>query len=189
MACGLVPLYMLGEVEFADRRPNSATFFDPHVYLRDDGVFPESMHDAPEDAVPRDHAGGVDGGADERVSAQRVLDQIGLVQRSRRRRRPRRYRRTCRHHDRGPATLIVVQGTVRALWMAQDSVAEERPRLRQRYFINVGSDPDSLREGEKSLRERRPDHAAWCARRDACYSLRRTRLAATLGSARAGWCV
>ncbi|HEY3833845.1 MAG TPA: enoyl-CoA hydratase/isomerase family protein [Acidimicrobiia bacterium] len=144
MACGGA-FYMLGEVEFIIAA-ESATFFDPHVTYGMTACF-ESMHmlqKMPFHEIMRVALMG----AHERVSAQRAYD-VGLVS------------EVVADADladtvaRVATTIaaqppIAVQGTVRALWMAQDASRKNALDF-GKVLINVGSDPDSLREGQKSF--------------------------------------
>ncbi len=144
MACGGA-FYMLGEVEFIIAA-ESATFFDPHVTFGMTACF-ESMHmlqKMPFHEIMRVALLG----AHERVSAQRAYE-FGLVSEI----VPDADLADTAAHV---ASLIAsqpptaVQGTVRALWMARDASRKNALDF-GKVLINVGSDPASLLEGQKTF--------------------------------------
>ncbi len=144
MACGGA-FYMLGEVEFIIAS-ESATFFDPHVTYGMTACF-ESMHmlqKTPFHEIMRIALMG----AHERVSARRAYE-IGLVT------EVVPDTELAEAAARVATTIaaqppVAVQGTVRALWMARDASRKNALDF-GKVLISVGSDPDSLREGQKTF--------------------------------------
>lgn len=144
MACGGA-FYMLGEVEFIIAA-EQATFFDPHTTFGMASVF-EAMHmlqKMPFHEIMRLALLG----ASERISAERARE-IGLVS---------EVVPLADLHDtaawaagviaRAPATAV--QGTVRALWAAND--LNRRDALDMgKVLIKLGSDPKSLFEGQQAF--------------------------------------
>jgi enoyl-CoA hydratase/carnithine racemase len=144
MACGGA-FYMLGEVEFVIAAEH-ATFFDPHTTFGMASVF-ESMHllqKMPFHEIMRVALLG----SSERMSAARARE-IGLVT---------EVVPLDELHDaadwaattiaRAPATAV--QGTVRALWAAND--LNRRDALDMgKVLIKLGTDPKSLYEGQQTF--------------------------------------
>lgn len=144
MACGGA-FYMLGEVDFIIAAEH-ATFFDPHTTYGMTACF-EPMHmlqKMPLHEIMRMSLLG----AHERMSAQRAF-QIGLVSEvvpgaelaaaaewaaSRIASQP----------------AIAVQGTVRAIWTAQE-LGRRHGLDMGKIVIKVGSDPAALAEGQKAF--------------------------------------
>jgi len=148
MACGGA-FYMLGEVDFIIAAEH-ATFFDPHVSFGMTACF-ESMHmlqKMPLHEIMRLALLG----ANERLSAQRAF-QIGLVS---------EVLPLSELHDAAAwaataiasAPPIAIQGTVRAIWAAQDLPRREALDF-GKVLIRLGSDPKSLFEGQKQFTEGR----------------------------------
>jgi enoyl-CoA hydratase/carnithine racemase len=144
MACGGA-FYMLGEVEFIIAAEH-ATFFDPHVSFGMTACF-ESMHmlqKMPFGEIMRVALLG----ASERMTAKRAYD-IGLVS---------EVVAGDALHDAAAwaageiakAPPIAVQGTVRALWMAQE-LSRSQALDAGRVLIRLGSDPESLMEGQRAF--------------------------------------
>jgi len=146
MACGGA-FYMLGEVEFIIAADH-ATFFDPHTTYGMTACF-ESMHmlqKMPLHEIMRVALLG----ANERLSAERA-HQIGLVS---------EIVPLADLHDAAAwvanaiaaAPPIAIQGTVRAIWAAQDLPRREALDF-GKVLIRLGSDPASLFEGQKQFTE------------------------------------
>jgi enoyl-CoA hydratase/carnithine racemase len=144
MACGGA-FYMLGEVEFIIAAEH-ATFFDPHVSYGMTACF-ESMHmlqKMPFGEIMRLALLG----ASERMTAQRA-HQVGLVSEL-----------VAADGLRDAASWaateiaksppVAVQGTVRAIWMAQE-LSRKQALDAGRVLIRLGSDPKSLFEGQQSF--------------------------------------
>lgn len=144
MACGGA-FYMLGEVEFIIAAEH-ATFFDPHVSYGMTACF-ESMHmlqKMPFGEIMRLALLG----ASERMTAQRA-HQVGLVSEV-----------VAADGLRDAASWaateiaksppVAVQGTVRAIWMAQE-MSRRQALDAGRVLIRLGSDPKSLFEGQQSF--------------------------------------
>jgi enoyl-CoA hydratase/carnithine racemase len=144
MACGGA-FYMLGEVEFIIAAEH-ATFFDPHVSYGMTACF-ESMHmlqKMPFGEIMRLALLG----ASERMTAQRA-HQVGLVSEV-----------VAADGLRDAASWaateiaksppVAVQGTVRAIWMAQE-LSRKQALDAGRVLIRLGSDPKALFEGQQSF--------------------------------------
>ena len=144
MACGGA-FYMLGEVEFIIAAEH-ATFFDPHVSYGMTACF-ESMHmlqKMPFGEIMRLALLG----ASERMSAQRA-HQVGLVS---------EIVPIDGLHEAASwaateiakAPPVAIQGTVRAIWMAQE-LSRSQALDAGRVLIRLGSDPKSLYEGQQAF--------------------------------------
>jgi enoyl-CoA hydratase/carnithine racemase len=144
MACGGA-FYMLGEVEFIIAAEH-ATFFDPHVSYGMTACF-ESMHmlqKMPFHEIMRLALLG----ASERMTAQRA-HEIGLVSEI-----------VTSGGLRDAAAWaagqiarwppVAVQGTVRALWLARELSRHQALDV-GKVLIRLGSDPESLFEGQRSF--------------------------------------
>jgi enoyl-CoA hydratase/carnithine racemase len=144
MACGGA-FYMLGEVDFIIAAEH-ATFFDPHTSFGMTACF-ESMHmlqKMPFGEIMRVALLG----ASERMTAERA-HQVGLVS---------EVVASEGLHDaaawaateiaKSPPTAI--QGTVRALWMARE-LSRMQALDAGRILIRLGSDPESLLEGQRAF--------------------------------------
>jgi enoyl-CoA hydratase/carnithine racemase len=136
---------MLGEVEFIIAAEH-ATFFDPHVSYGMTACF-ESMHmlqKMPFGEIMRLALLG----ASERMTAQRA-HQVGLVSEV-----------VAADGLRDAASWaateiaksppVAVQGTVRAIWMAQE-LSRKQALDAGRVLIRLGSDPKALFEGQQSF--------------------------------------
>ncbi len=144
MACGGA-FYILGEVEFIIAAEH-ATFFDPHVTYGMTACF-ESMHmlqKMPFHEIMRLALLG----ARERLSAQRA-HEIGLVSEI----------VTADELQNAAAWAAnaiasapptAIQGTVRSLWAARELSRTQALDV-GKILIKVGSDPESLLEGQKSF--------------------------------------
>lgn len=144
IACGGA-FYILGEVDFIIASEN-ATFFDPHTTFGMTACF-ESMHmlqKMPFHEIMRISLLG----AAERMSAARARE-IGLVTEvvplDQLHESARWAAATIAN---APATAI--QGTVRALWMAQELSRLEALDM-GKMLIRLGSDPESLFEGQRTF--------------------------------------
>jgi enoyl-CoA hydratase/carnithine racemase len=144
MACGGA-FYMLGEVEFIIAAEH-ATFFDPHTTYGMMSCF-ESMHmlqKMPLHEIMRLALLG----AHERMSAARA-HEVGLVS---------EVVPAAELHDAAAwaagviasQPAIAVQGTVRAIWTAQELSRREALDM-GKMLIKLGSDPASLFEGQKTF--------------------------------------
>ncbi len=144
MACGGA-FYMLGEVDFIIAADH-ATFFDPHVTYGMTACF-EPMHmlqKMPFHEIMRLSLLG----ARERMSARRAYE-VGLVS---------EIVAASELHETvawaanaiasAPATAI--QGTVRAIWAARE-LSRAQALDFGKVLIRVGSDPESLLEGQKAI--------------------------------------
>ncbi len=144
MACGGA-FYMLGEVEFIIAAEH-ATFFDPHVSYGMTACF-ESMHmlqKMPFGEIMRLALFG----ASERMTAQRA-HQVGLVSEV----VPIEGLRDAASWaatEIAKSPTVAVQGTVRAIWMAQE-LSRRQALDAGRVLIRLGSDPKSLFEGQQSF--------------------------------------
>lgn len=142
MACGGA-FYMLGEVDFIIAAEH-ATFFDPHVTYGMTAAF------EPLQMLPKMPFGEIMRlsllGAAERMSAQRA-HQIGLV--SEVVPAPELAERAnwaAGVIARAPA--VAVQGTLRALWAGRELSRSQSLGMGW-AFIGVGSDPETLAEGQR----------------------------------------
>jgi enoyl-CoA hydratase/carnithine racemase len=148
MACGGA-FYMLGEVDFIIAAEH-ATFFDPHTTYGMTACF-ESIHmrqKMPLHEIMRVALLG----AHERLSAHRA-HEIGLVSEV----VPLGQLRDAAAwaaNAIASAPPIAIQGTVRAIWAAQDLPRREALDF-GKVLIRVGSDPKSLFEGQKQFTEGR----------------------------------
>jgi enoyl-CoA hydratase/carnithine racemase len=144
MACGGA-FYMLGEVDFVIAAEH-ATFFDPHVTFGMTACF-ESMHmlqKMPFGEIMRVALLG----ASERMGAQRARE-VGLVT---------EVVPGDALHDAAAwaageiakSPPIAIQGTVRALWLARE-LSRKQALDAGHILIRLGSDPDSLLEGQQSF--------------------------------------
>jgi enoyl-CoA hydratase/carnithine racemase len=144
MACGGA-FYMLGEVDFIIAAEH-ATFFDPHVTFGMTACF-ESMHmlqKMPFGEIMRVALLG----ASERMSAQRARE-VGLVT---------EVVAGDALHDAAAwaageiakSPPIAIQGTVRALWLARE-LSRKQALDAGHILIRLGSDPDSLLEGQQAF--------------------------------------
>jgi enoyl-CoA hydratase/carnithine racemase len=144
MACGGA-FYMLGEVEFIIAAEH-ATFFDPHVSYGMTACF-ESMHmlqKMPFGEIMRLALLG----ASERMTAQRA-HQVGMVSEV----VPIEGLRDAASWaatEIAKSPPVAVQGTVRAIWMAQE-LSRRQALDAGRVLIRLGSDPKSLFEGQQSF--------------------------------------
>ncbi|HUV09548.1 MAG TPA: enoyl-CoA hydratase/isomerase family protein [Acidimicrobiia bacterium] len=141
MACGGA-FYMLGEVETIVAAEH-ATFFDPHVTYGMTAAFEPMLMSArtPFGEIMRLTLLG----NYERMSAQRAL-QVGLVQEV----VPGdellgRARQVAREIAEGPP--IVVQGTVRSIWLATELARSQAVSLAH-AMVGLGNDPDLIGEGQ-----------------------------------------
>lgn len=144
MACGGA-FYMLGEVDIVIAAEH-ATFFDPHTTYGMTACF-ESMHmlqKMPFHEIMRIALLG----AHERVTAQRAYD-VGFVTEvvpgSELAEAARRVASAI-----ASQSPVAVQGTVRAVWAARDLGRKDALDI-GKILIRVGSDPQSLLEGQKAF--------------------------------------
>jgi enoyl-CoA hydratase/carnithine racemase len=144
MACGGA-FYMLGEVEFIIAAEH-ATFFDPHVSYGMTACFEpmQMLQKMPFGEIMRLALLG----ASERMTAQRA-HQVGMVS---------EVVPIEGLHDAASwaateiakSPPVAVQGTVRAIWMAQE-LSRRQALDAGRVLIRLGSDPKSLFEGQQSF--------------------------------------
>ncbi len=142
MACGGA-FYLLGEVEFIIAS-DDATFFDPHVTYGMTAAFEpiQMLAKMPLQEIMRMSLLGVD----ERMSAERARE-IGLVSEV-------VPRDQLREQAEWAAKVIAdspplaVQGTMRAIWTAQEVSRQQAIELANLY-IRVGSDAEAFKAGQE----------------------------------------